>query len=156
MLSSNCCFLTCIQISQEAVKVVWYSHLFKNFLKMGLCCKRPPYLLKLFSDILRNIYGLRKESQSFMKQWWSHYFYSRRLWDGIPLGLLGTTWLWGRSLVGGCWLAHLLNRNEAVDLPMYQNPWWDHVCRALSVLWHVPKASWLLPGVDPGLVGPEV
>ena len=30
MSSSNCCFLTCIQISQEAGKVVWYSHLFKN------------------------------------------------------------------------------------------------------------------------------
>ena len=29
--SSNCCFLTCIQISQEAGKVVWYSHLLKNF-----------------------------------------------------------------------------------------------------------------------------
>ena len=24
-------FLTCIQISQEASQVVWYSHLFKNF-----------------------------------------------------------------------------------------------------------------------------
>ena len=31
MSSSNCCFLTCMQISQEAGKVVWYSHLFKNF-----------------------------------------------------------------------------------------------------------------------------
>ena len=31
MYSSNCCFLTCIQISQGAGKVVWYSHLFKNF-----------------------------------------------------------------------------------------------------------------------------
>ena len=31
MSSSNCCFLICIQISQEAGKVVWYSHLFKNF-----------------------------------------------------------------------------------------------------------------------------
>ena len=29
--SSNCCFLTCIQVSQEAGKVFWYSHLFKNF-----------------------------------------------------------------------------------------------------------------------------
>ena len=28
---SNYCFLTCIQISQEAAKVVWYSHLFQNF-----------------------------------------------------------------------------------------------------------------------------
>ena len=29
--SSNCCFLTCIQVSQEAGQVVWYSHLFQNF-----------------------------------------------------------------------------------------------------------------------------
>ena len=29
--SSNCCSLTCIQISQEAGQVVWYSHLLKNF-----------------------------------------------------------------------------------------------------------------------------
>ena len=31
MSISNCCFLTCIQISQEARQVVWYSHLLKNF-----------------------------------------------------------------------------------------------------------------------------
>ena len=31
MSSSNCYFLTCIQISQQAGKLVWYSHLFKNF-----------------------------------------------------------------------------------------------------------------------------
>ena len=29
--SLNCCFLTCIQISQEAGQVVWYSHVLKNF-----------------------------------------------------------------------------------------------------------------------------
>ena len=33
MSSSNCCFLTCIQISQEAGQVVWYFHLLKNFLQ---------------------------------------------------------------------------------------------------------------------------
>ena len=31
MSSSNCCFLTCIYVSQEAGQVVWYSHLSKNF-----------------------------------------------------------------------------------------------------------------------------
>ena len=31
MSSSNCCFLTCIQVSQEAGQVVWYSRLLKNF-----------------------------------------------------------------------------------------------------------------------------
>ena len=31
MSSSNCCLLTCIQISQEADQMIWYSHLLKNF-----------------------------------------------------------------------------------------------------------------------------
>ena len=31
MSGSNRCFLTCIQISQEAGQVVWYTHFFKNF-----------------------------------------------------------------------------------------------------------------------------
>ena len=28
---SKCCFLTRIQVSQEAGEVVWYSHIFQNF-----------------------------------------------------------------------------------------------------------------------------
>ena len=35
MSGSNCCFLTCIHISQEAGQVVWFSHLLKNF---PVCC----------------------------------------------------------------------------------------------------------------------
>ena len=31
MSSSNCCFLTCIQVSLEAGQLVWYFHLFQNF-----------------------------------------------------------------------------------------------------------------------------
>ena len=31
MSSSNCCFLTCIPISQGAGQVVWYFHFFQNF-----------------------------------------------------------------------------------------------------------------------------
>ena len=31
MSSSNCWFLTCMQVSQDAGKVVWYFHLLKNF-----------------------------------------------------------------------------------------------------------------------------
>ena len=31
MSSSNCCFLTCIQVSREAGQVVSYAHLFQNF-----------------------------------------------------------------------------------------------------------------------------
>ena len=35
MSGSNCCFLTCIQVSQKTCRVVWYSHLSKNF---PVCC----------------------------------------------------------------------------------------------------------------------
>ena len=31
MLGSNCCFLSYIQVSQEAAQVVWNSHLIQNF-----------------------------------------------------------------------------------------------------------------------------
>ena len=31
MSSYNCCLLTCIQVSEAAGQVVWYSHLFQNF-----------------------------------------------------------------------------------------------------------------------------
>ena len=40
--SFNCCFLPCIQISQEAGKVVWHTHLLKNF---PFCC--DPHSQKL-------------------------------------------------------------------------------------------------------------
>ena len=46
MSSSNCCFLTCIQVSQEAGQVVWYSHLLKNFPQFILI-----YTVKVFGII---------------------------------------------------------------------------------------------------------
>ena len=36
MTGSNCCFLTCIQVSRETGMVGWYSHLFRNFLQFVL------------------------------------------------------------------------------------------------------------------------
>ena len=36
MSSSNCCFLTCIQISQEAGQVVWYCHLLFDHFQFAL------------------------------------------------------------------------------------------------------------------------
>ena len=31
MSSLNCCFATCIQVSQKAGEMTWYPHLFQNF-----------------------------------------------------------------------------------------------------------------------------
>ena len=39
MSSSNFCFLTWIQVSQEAGQVVWYSHLFQNFSQFIVMCR---------------------------------------------------------------------------------------------------------------------
>ena len=38
MSSSNCCFLTCIQVSQEAGQMIWYSYLLKNFTQFIVIC----------------------------------------------------------------------------------------------------------------------
>ena len=56
MSSSNCCFLTCIELSQEAGQVVSYSHLFQNFPQFTviLTVKGFPIVNKAEIDILWN------------------------------------------------------------------------------------------------------
>ena len=58
MSSSNCYFLTCIQISQEAGQVVWYSHHFKNFLQFVVIHKVKDFGLhnKAEIDVLLELY----------------------------------------------------------------------------------------------------
>ena len=54
MSSSNCCFLTCIQISQEAGQVVWYSHLFQNFPQfIAFISHASKVMLKILQDRLQ-------------------------------------------------------------------------------------------------------
>ena len=77
MSSSNCFFLTWIQVSQETSKVIWYSHIFKNFLQFfvfhtvkafsigneaDLCLKSPC----LFDDPM-NFGNLISGSSAFSK-----------------------------------------------------------------------------------------
>ena len=72
MSSSNCCFFTCIQVSQEAGQVVWYSHLFQNvplvsliFLKRSLV-----FPILLFSSISLH-WSLRKAFLSLLAILWN-------------------------------------------------------------------------------------
>ena len=53
MSSSKCCFLTCIQVSQEAGHVVWYSHLFQNF--PVYCDPRSQRLWKIARTNINNL-----------------------------------------------------------------------------------------------------
>ena len=77
MSSSNCCFLTCIQMSQEAGQVVWYSQLFKNFPQFivihtvkgfGVVNKADIFLeLSCFFDDPANVGNLISGSPAFSK-----------------------------------------------------------------------------------------
>ena len=79
MSSSNCCFLTCIQISQEADQVVWYFHLFKNFQEFvvvhtvkgfGIVNKAEIDVfleLSCFFDDPKNVGNLISDSSAFCK-----------------------------------------------------------------------------------------
>ena len=124
MSSSNCCFLTCIQISQEAGQVVWYSHLLKNSPQsavihtvkgFGIVNKADVFLeIYCFFDNSVNVGNLITGSSAFSKSslniWrfmvhvllkpgWEnveHYFSS--VWDecncAVVLTFFGIAFLW--------------------------------------------------------------
>ena len=91
MSGSNCCFLTCILISQEASQVFWYSHLLKNFPQFvvihtvkgfGIVNKAKVDIfleLSCFFDHLANVGNLISGSSAFSKSSvniWSSWFMS--------------------------------------------------------------------------------
>ena len=77
MSSSNCCFLTCIQISQEPGQVVWYSYLFQNFPQLvvihrvkgfGIVNKADVFLeLSHFFEDPTDVFYLSSGSSAFSK-----------------------------------------------------------------------------------------
>ena len=60
---SNCCFLTCMQISQEAGQVVWYSHLFKNFLQFVVIHTIYKTYVVVFSFLFSHLMSLSTHVQ---------------------------------------------------------------------------------------------
>ena len=72
MSSSNCCFLTCIQISQEADQVVWYSHLLKNFPQFVII-----HTVKGFGVVNKAEVDVFLELLLF---WWSSGYWQLDLW----------------------------------------------------------------------------
>ena len=122
--SSSCLFLTCIQISQEAGQVVWYSHLFQNFPQFivihtvkvfGIVNKADVFLkLSCFFDDSMDVGHLISGSSAFPKTnlniWeftvhimlkpgfknFEHYFAS--MWDecncGVIWAFFGIAFLW--------------------------------------------------------------
>ena len=93
MSSYKCCFLTCIQISQEAGQVVWYSHLFKNF---PVCC--GPHSQRLsHSQWIRNRCFFWNSLDFTMTQ------RMLAILSLVPLPFLNPAWTSGSSQLVYCW-----------------------------------------------------
>ena len=60
MSGSNCSFLTCIQVSEETGKVVWYSHFFRNLPQFVVI-----YTVKGFSTVTEAEVDVFLEFSSF-------------------------------------------------------------------------------------------
>ena len=93
MSSSNCCFLTCIQISQEAGQVVGYSHLFQDF---------PQFI------VIHTVKGFgivnKAEIAVFLER--SYFFEIQRMlaiWSLVPLPFLKPAWTSESSRFTYCW-----------------------------------------------------
>ena len=73
MSNSNCCFLICIQISQEADQVFWYSHLFQNFPQKPQML--PPLVsmdkFKLLCNLHLGLYHSKEQSHDSFKPFWT-------------------------------------------------------------------------------------
>ena len=96
--SSNCCFLTCIQISQEAGQVVWYSHFFQNFplfvvihtvKGFGIVNKAE---IDVFSGSLLPLIRLKSVFHwPILHDFKDHYSKSSRCWNHPDTKTLGST-----------------------------------------------------------------
>ena len=119
MSSSHSCLLTCIQISLEAGKVVWCSHLFKNFSQFLVHtikgCDRfnkadvviSPELSWFLHDP-RDVGNLISDSSAVSKS-------SLNIWKLSVQILLSLTW----RILSLCYCLK-----------------WGKLCSSLSVLWH--------------------
>jgi len=91
MSSSNCCFLTCLWVSQEVSKVLWYSHLFKNFPQYAVIHTVKSLTLSVKKMFIWNSLTLS------MIQW------MLAIWPLVPLPILNPAWTSGSSWFIHCW-----------------------------------------------------
>ena len=93
MSSSNCCFLTFIQISQEADEVFWYSHLFQKF----------PQFIVIHTG---KGFGIVNKTEKDVFLELSCFFHDPEgvgIWSLVPLPFLKPAWTSGSSGFTYCW-----------------------------------------------------
>ena len=122
MSSSNCCFLTCIHICQDAGQVVWYSHFLKNFPEFvvihtvkdfGIVNKGEIHVfleLSHFFDDPMDAGNLMSGSSAFSK-------------SSLTSGISWFTYCWSLS-----W--------RILNITLLACVRWVQSCSSLRILWH--------------------
>ena len=93
MSISNCCFLACIQVSQEAGQVVRYAHLFQNFPQFIVIhtVKGFGIVNKAEVDVFLELSCFFDDPADIGK------------WSLVPLSFLKPAWTSGSSRFTYCW-----------------------------------------------------
>ena len=124
MSSSNWCFLTCIQVSQEAGQVVWYSHLFQNYPQFIVI-----HTVKGFGIVNKAEIDVFLELSCFF-----HDAIQRMLaiWYPVLLPFLKPAWTSRSSQFMYCWIFHIFF-NCLENFEHYFTRLWDE-CNC-AVVW---------------------
>ena len=121
MSSSNCCFLTCKKVSQEAGQVVWHSRIFQNFPQFFVI-----HTVKSFAIVNKAEIDVFLELCSFFD-------------DPMDVGNLisGSSAFSKNSLNIWKFMVHVLQRHSLENFdPYFASVRWMQLCGSLSILWH--------------------
>ena len=139
-----CCFLTCIQVSQEAGKVSWYSHLFKNF---------P----QLWSTQSKALFWSMKQNRCFFLNSLAFSMIQEMLaiWSLVPLPFLNSACTSGSSQFTYCW--SLAWRILSITLPACEMSAivWIWTFFGIALLWDWNE-NWPFPVLWPLLSFPNL
>ena len=116
--SSSCCFLTCIQISQEAGQVSWYSQLLKNFPQFVVI-----HTVKGFGIVSKPEVAVFLELLLFLMIQWM-----LAVWSLVPLPYINPAWTSGISL----FMVHALLEPGLENFEHYFASVWDE-CNCVVV-----------------------
>ena len=127
MSSYICCFLTCIQVSQEAGQVVWYFHFFQNFPQFIII-----HTVKGFGIVNKTEIDVFLELSCFFND-----PAMLAIWSLVPLPFLKPAWTSASSQFTYCW--SLAWRILSITLLAL----WDECNCARAVVWALFEIAFL-------------
>ena len=127
MSSSNYCFLTCIQVSQEVDQVVWYPHLFQNFPQFIVI-----HTVKGFGIVNKSEIDVFLELSCFFAD------------PADNSNLISGFSAFSKTSLNICkFMVHVLLKPGLENFEhYYQHVRWVQLCGHLSILWHCLSLDW--------------